>query len=509
MNATLGQLAESPAAFRNMLLIDTDSGPRVLSSCLDDWQAADFAATDAGWMRAIGRKVDGGCSRAWLERPRGHSKTSDVAAMITWALFAASKPVQGVAAAGDADQARLLRDAIARLAALNPWLGKMLDVQRDRVVNKHVGSALTVLSSDAATSYGLLVDFAVVDEIAVWANRELFDSILSAVAKKSRAMMACITNAGWVDSWVYGTREAIRGDGDWYFHAIDGPVASWISAKTLAEQKRLLPAISYQRLWLNQWGSGSGDALASDDITAAVDANLTEAVKRLPGWKYTMGVDLSLSRDASAVCVVGRCVGAAREVVQRRKHPIGGPVALAREMGLLDGGDVNERRIMRRVKGDGSFRLARLRLWKPSPGHRINLESIEQYIRRTAERFDCDILLDAYQAASIHERLVRDGFRAELVQFTMPVLNSIAQTLLSGFADRTIKLYNQPDLVQQLGQLRIEEKAAGVRLVSPRTKAGHGDAASAFGLAIYGASREDGEIGDYLPADYGPLAWAE
>jgi len=72
------ELQESPEAFRAALLIDTDSGPRQLSECLsaNAWQRQDFEQLDSGWKRAIGQAVEGPCySRAFLERPRGHSKT--------------------------------------------------------------------------------------------------------------------------------------------------------------------------------------------------------------------------------------------------------------------------------------------------------------------------------------------------------------------------------------------------------------------------------------------------
>ncbi|MCI0639580.1 MAG: hypothetical protein L0Y72_18900, partial [Gemmataceae bacterium] len=86
------QLQASPGAFREALLIDTDGGPRPLAEVMDDWQAEDFAALDAGWQRAAGQEVTHPCqSRAWLERPRGHAKSSDVMAMATWALFASRK----------------------------------------------------------------------------------------------------------------------------------------------------------------------------------------------------------------------------------------------------------------------------------------------------------------------------------------------------------------------------------------------------------------------------------
>ena len=40
------------------------------------------------------------------------SKTTDLAAMVTWVLFASRRRLQGYGAAADRNQARLLRDSI-------------------------------------------------------------------------------------------------------------------------------------------------------------------------------------------------------------------------------------------------------------------------------------------------------------------------------------------------------------------------------------------------------------
>ena len=94
-----------------MLLIDCDGEPKRLGDVLDPWQERDFAALDPGWKRVAGQEADGPL-RAYLERPRGHSKTHDLGTMAAWALFASRRKLRGYGAAADEVQARLLRDAI-------------------------------------------------------------------------------------------------------------------------------------------------------------------------------------------------------------------------------------------------------------------------------------------------------------------------------------------------------------------------------------------------------------
>lgn len=460
-------LQNSPEEFRRALVIDTDLGPRPLGECLDPWQRADFEAMDAGWKRCIGQPVEGEFKlRAWLERGRGHSKSSDAMTMATWALFASRKQLSGVVCAVDRDQAALDRDHVARFVSLNPWLSRVIDVQQWRIVNKHTGSALDILSSDAPSSYGLLIDFAVCDEISIWPKRDLFDSILSAVAKKSTALLLCIGNAGFEDSWAWGLRESVRIDAAWHFSRLEGPVASWITAANLDEQRRLLPGLAFDRLWLNRWSAAGGDALTREVIDRAFSPLLRPHQVPEPGLTYVGGLDLGVSRDASAFCVLG----------VRRSHA-----------------------------GHGTIELARLQLWRPTPGSKVDLSAVEAAIAATHSIFDLkSCSFDPWNAAMLASRLQAGGlsvFQRQLgklaqtsrvpmveVPQTGANLQQQASVLVQLFNDGLVRLYEQPDLRRDLTKLRVEERTYGFRLVSPRDEHGHGDAASAFSLACVSAS---------------------
>ena len=203
MSDNLQNLASDPAAFRSALRIDTDHGPAPLSSVADDWQTADFTALDPAWRRVAGQSVQGGPSRAYLERPRGHSKTADLAAMATWALLSSQRQLLGLAAAADKDQAKFLRDAIDRLVKMNEWLAPVLKVDTYKVTNRLTGSELTILSSDVGSSYGPTPDFVLCDELTHWGNADLWDSLFSSAAKRKNCLVVIISNAGFGEgeSW--------------------------------------------------------------------------------------------------------------------------------------------------------------------------------------------------------------------------------------------------------------------------------------------------------------------
>ena len=67
MREQLDQFATDPAAFRASLLIDTDSRLCRFADVMGDWKAGDFRALNPGFMRAVGHRVEGDHSRAWLE----------------------------------------------------------------------------------------------------------------------------------------------------------------------------------------------------------------------------------------------------------------------------------------------------------------------------------------------------------------------------------------------------------------------------------------------------------
>lgn len=482
-------LQKDPAAFRAALMIDTDQGPQPLGDCIDPWQKTDFEALDSGWQRAVvGSKVQAQYQRGWLERPRGHAKTLDLGIMATWALFASRRRLSGIAAAGDQDQARLLRDAVGRLLYVNPWLASILEVQAYRVVNVKTESTLEVLTSDAPTSYGLTPDFVIADEVTHWRKRDLWDSLVSSAAKRSTCMFVVITNAGLSDDWQWQAREAVRSDPSWYFSRLDGPCASWITPDRLAEQERLLPSIAYQRLWLNIWTQGGGDAVAPELIASAFCKDLQPQAQAEPGFEYVAGLDLGVSRDASALCVLG----------VRSDH-----------------------------EGHGKIRLAHTKLWRPRKGQKVNLQDVEDALLKAHAAFDFrQVNFDPWQATHMASRLQSAGLGSvvhgqdrkaalPMVEITPTGKNlqAIATSVIESFNDRRLELYEDPDLRRDLVRMRVEERQYGFRLTSPRDELGHGDLGTAFSLAMLAAVETAStpviHIGcgfDSLDDDYSPSA---
>jgi phage terminase large subunit-like protein len=475
--------ATDPAAFRSDLTVDVDGIARRFGDVMDPWQRADFAALDPALMRCNGRSSTSGASapsasasdtppkmRAYLERARGHSKTSDLAVLAVWALAFATRPIRGYAFAADQDQASLLKDAMARVIRLNPWLSAILEVQRLSCVNiakghPGEGGKLEIFTSDVASSYGILPDIVIADELCHWeGDGSLWHSIISSVAKRATCLLTVITNAGFADSWQWQVREAARMDEAWHFSRLDGPVASWISASRLAEQKRMLPLIAFQRLWMNEWSSCGGDALTPADIAAAFRDDQEQMSGKEPGWLFVAGLDLGLTRDCSAVVVLA----------------------------VRDDGR------------SGHIRLAYNRLWRPTPGKKIELPEVEKHILELDDQYNlrfvgfdpwqAEHMAQRLEALSEHRRRLTDIYRPRRLPGTQPWMRSIQPTAanlraqatltIECFQDHRLQLDPCEPLHRDLLKLRVEEKSYGIRLVSPRDGEGHGDTFSAFVLAL-------------------------
>lgn len=462
---TFNRFAFAPELFRQSLIVDVDGEPKRFGDVMDPWQADDFAALDPGLERAVGRFDDETAPmRVFLERPRGHSKTTDLAVTCLWALCFATRPIRIFAFGADKDQARLLRDAAESIVRLNAlWLKYIVTVEQHKLVvtapgHPAEGSTLVISTSDVGSSYGILPDLIVADELCHWqGDGSLWNSLISSAAKRKNCLVCVISNAGFADSWQWGVRETARTDPAWIFSRQDGPVASWITQNRLDEQKRMLPTVAYLRLWENVWSSGGGDALLPDDIEAAFDDTLQPMTGHESGYSFVAGVDLGLTRDCSAV------------------------VTLAIP------------------EGYGKIRLADHKLWRPLPGKKIDLLDVQAYVRHLDGRFGLEhVAFDPWQAehlAQTLELVSQHRSRSQRRrQWAKPWMRSVPPTssnlrdqaslVIESFTDHRLAFYPCEPLRRDLLKLRCEEKSYGIRLSSPRDEHGHGDSFSAFAVAL-------------------------
>lgn len=440
------RLIEDPAEFRRKLVIDVDGTNRSLESVIEPWQRKDFEALDPGWKQMVTGQGADAVLRAWIEKGKGHSKTTDQAVMVSWALFAAARKITGVVGAASKDQAKLLRDAIDGLYRRNEWLAEKLEIQRYVVVNRQTGSELEIISADEATSHGKLPDFVVVDELTHHVKSGLWESLLAGSAKRANCMLVVITNAGLGKgkSWQWRIREIFREAESCYFSRSEGPVATWITRERLDFQRKSLPPAAFNRLWLNQWQTGDGDALDPADIEAC--CVLSGPVRfRVPGIEYVAGLDLGIKRDHAGFVVVAL--------------------------------DWQARKI----------RLVQCESWKPSgPYAEVDLASVERTIRSAHGTYNlAGMIYDKYEAVYMVQQLRNTGLPMISFEFSSPKnRDEMARTLMCVFRHRMLELYHEPLLMADLAKLSIVEKPYGLKLTAVRDETGHADRATALAIAL-------------------------
>lgn len=450
---------QTPADFRRAVLIDTDNGPRLMAEVVEEFQERDFAELDKSWMRAIHRVGDGPLM-AYLERPKGHSKTTDMATMVAWALYACPRRIKGVAGAADKDQAGLLKEAIEKLCDLNPWLKAVLKVQAWHIVNLRTGSQLDILSADEASSHGELPDFVIVDELTHHKKPGLWESLFAGAAKRANCLLVVMSNAGLGKgrSWQWKVREAFRELTACYFSRLEGPTASWITPERLATQRRILPPKAFNRLWLNIWQTEAGDALDPADIEACC---VLEGPQAHPedGWFYAGCLDLGLTHDHAGfvvlACKPGRIAFGADD-----------------SLPLLDPARV---------------RIASVQAWKPTgPGGQVPLGAVELEVLKAHQRFGLNgVWFDRWEAAYMAQRLGPVGVHMIPVVLSAPKEQTwIANTLLGAFSQRSLELYRDEKLLADLAKLSIVEKPYGYKLEAVRDEEGHADTAVALAIGL-------------------------
>lgn len=442
--------AAHPKLFRaHLKVLANDS--RLFENVIQPWQDADFCALDDAWMTLSGKLVRAESRRAYLERPRGHSKTTDMAVQVAWILQYAKHAVKGIAAAADQDQAALLHRAVAELATLNPVLCPDLVARKTAIINPVTGSRLDVISSDVRSSWGQLPDFVICDELCHWEKPDLWHSLLSSAAKKPHCLLAVLTNAGVGFGWQWQVREAARTSAEWHFHSLQGSQAPWISPNALAEQKRLLPPAVYARLWENLWQQSDGGFVTLAEADACCDRTL-QICERGLGWhRYIAAIDYAEKHDRTVGVVIHR----------------------------------DDERII----------VDRMDVVSPQPGRPTPVKWVEEWIARMAKAFgSIRFVLDDYQLVGTLQKLAG---RYDLKRFefaggrgnhalAMQLRQLIIQRQLAWHPDcGAIESENgRDDLATELASLILKTSSTGRLRIAHRHEPGcHDDRAFALGAA--------------------------
>jgi phage terminase large subunit-like protein len=438
-------------------------------------RAAPWQWTDA---RAILEPGSDDPRSHFLTRPRGASKTSDLGGVATAALLVQlPREARGYAVAADADQARLLVDAMRGFIVRTPGIGGALQVDRWKVTASRTGATIEVLPADAASAYGLLYAFCVVDELAQWRSspgpRLVWEAVYSAAPKVPGARLVVMTSAGDPAHWSYGVLTHAKKSRAWRVHEVPGPTP-WIDPAALDDQRALLPESSYRRLHLNEWTAAEDRLVSVDALRDCV--TLDGPLRPQQGQRYVVALDVGLKHDRTVAAV---CHAEPLDESTRWRPPSTGDFQTDRTAADADVVSFSAwygrrdaprqwdrpdspRRTGREQRRGSRIVLDRMEVWQGSRKNPVRLSEVEAWILQAATSFKAKVVFDPFQAVGMMQRLKDRHIDVEEFTFSSASVGHLASTLHLLLRDRALALPDDPELLDELANVRLRETSPGV-----------------------------------------------
>jgi phage terminase large subunit-like protein len=161
------------------------------------WMEYEIIRPLFGYKRADGTRV---YRTVWVEVPRKNAKTTLAAGIALYGLLADNEPAaQVIMGARDRMQARVCFELARKMVEASPSLRKRCRAVRSYIEHPGSGSVLRAVSADAAGQHGLNAHIAVIDEVHVHPDRELWDVLATSVGARSQPIVFGITTAGVYD----------------------------------------------------------------------------------------------------------------------------------------------------------------------------------------------------------------------------------------------------------------------------------------------------------------------
>ena len=369
--------------------------------------------------------IEGDIRRHYLTRPRGGSKTSDLAGISIALLLDAPPSSRSYAFAADKEQAGLLMDGIKGFLGRTSEVRGALETEAWKVRNPKTDAALQIMSSDEASAWGLRPWLVIVDEFANWRDtpgpRELWRAAFSSLPKVKDSRLVVLTSAGDPGHFSHKILTDAIGADAWRVHQVKGPVP-WISEADLEEQRKLLPEWEYNRLMLNIWQASDDKLTNIEDVRAAV--TLDGPTDPPPSWKtpkqtYVIGLDIGLKRDRTVATVCHM--------------------------------------------EDDKVVLDRQQVWAGSRDNPVQLEEVQAWLLQASKSYNrARVRFDPWQAALLSQGLAANGVKVEEVVFDNARNGRRALTLHTLLRDQRLAIYQDEDLIDELMNVQLRETSPGV-----------------------------------------------
>lgn len=409
-------------------------------------------------------------------------------------------------AASDREQARLAFEEAALVCQEDKRIADKVSIVSYRHRLEHIksGAVLRAISSDAGRQHGLTPVFALVDELHIWKNRELWDVVRTGLVKTPGSLCVVATTAGRgqdniaFDIYDYA-RKVARGDiDDEGFLPIlfePSPDADWRDEGTwrlanpgldlgfpdidglrqLAREAENRPADreAFRQLhcsiWLDHSADPFVDASVYESCSGPVDL---EEMKQWPCW---LGVDLSSVSDLTVIVACWKddeehlfvrpfyfCPG---ENLRRRSERDKVPYTIWAEQGHIT----------------------------PTPGEVIDQGAVEDKVRWLCENYDVrEIAFDPYLGQQIMGSLGEDGLPVVAMRQGSLTMGPAIRDLETAIVGGRMSHGGHPILRWNFSNVVVEMDKAGLKAFSKGKAREKIDGAVACAMAVSRAVNGDG-----------------
>ncbi|MDG0868004.1 hypothetical protein GKO46_13120 [SAR202 cluster bacterium JH702] len=396
------------------------------------WKPLDERLEDGQWRYRL----------VYFELARGHAKSfSGAAEALTTAFFEQNANIY--IAAVDKQQAEICFAHLSGMVRRNPRLAGSVDLGRWVATVKATGSTITVLSSDAASSYGLggtgQAFIVIADELAMWANRDFFDALWSATGKVSMWRFIVLSNAGFDKQGLAWTlREQARTEPWAYLYAPEGIQASWLSSEWVEQMRSTLPPEVFMRLIENKWTEGSGSFITRTMLDTCIDPQWSPQLFGSGRTRYVAALDLGLVHDRTALAVCHMEAG----------QPT----------------------------------LDYLRVWEGNQAQPVSIEAVEDELLAVSRRFRLrKMFFDPWQLQASMQRLRRKLPVTEF-RFTAESVRRLSEALYTAISTGRMRFYPDKELESELLALNAVQKGYGWRV--DHSSGSYSDRAMAIGMCL-------------------------
>lgn len=388
---------------------------------LVDWQK--------DWLRAVFHS-GATYSLAMLGAPKKTGKSCLMAAICAWELFHGQAAGQIFLAASDANQANWITFSRLQTAIrANKAMFSRCNLSKDSIENKATGTVVRSIPADVSIA-GVEPTLTIFDELHLFRYEHLerfYEELCSIPTRRSLRIVSTYAGIQGEANLLWRLYEQGRAGDDarYFFRWYTDPMLSpWITQEYLDGQRKQLRESTFRRLHLNEWASGEESFITGEEFSACVNGRLLQGDAAVSGAVY-LGVDAAVKSDCSAIAAVYR------------------------------DGDM--------------FYVADHRVFEPTKGCPVSLESVEGEIVSLSERYAVQaVYFDPSQFLRSAESLRSRGL--PMVEYPQNVGRMVkaSELLHSLIRAKEINWYPSKELRQHLLNCAVKEHPEGWRIVKQR-----------------------------------------